>query len=109
MLDGPFVICDGFGNASLAQGQVADLVEQGHVNFFTRIFILFNRTGITRYCTIELLQLFVFDRLLPVFRGVRHQYSSDSRNQPRDRETLIIAGLFENRVTDVLHRSYSTG
>jgi hypothetical protein len=78
MLDGTFVVRNRVGNATLTQGEVAHLVQQGDVNILTGQLALFDRSDVQGDRAIDLSQLLELSRLLPVLRGVRHEVENDS-------------------------------
>ena len=78
MLDGALVIRDRVGHAPLTQREVADLVQQRDIDVLTRQLALFDGSHVGGDRAIDLSQLLELSRLLPVLRGVRHEFESDS-------------------------------
>ena len=78
MLDGALVIRDRVGHAPLTQREVADLIQQRDIDVLTRQLAFLDGSHIGGDRAIDLSQLLELSRLLPVLRGVRHEFESDS-------------------------------
>ena len=81
MFDGPLVVGDRVGHASLTKREVTDLVQECDVDVGPLVLALLDRPDVRGNRAIDLLQLLEFSRFLPVLRGVRHAFEADSQFQ----------------------------